>query len=61
MMDFLHMGSSLSLRAFARHGSAMALQGAARFGSALSVLDYVHLGPRGVRARRCTSLKTPLI
>ena len=39
MLDLVHVGSSLSLRTFARFGSALALLGAGRFGSGLSVPD----------------------
>ena len=45
-MDFLHLGSSLSLRQFARCGSTLSTWGGARFGSVyqLSVVDFTHLG-----------------
>ena len=39
MLDLVHLGSSLSVRTFARFGSALALQGAGRFGGGLSVPD----------------------
>jgi hypothetical protein len=38
------LGSSLSLRSFARVGSAVSVRGLAKFGSAMSVLDFLHLG-----------------
>ena len=37
VLDFVHLGSSLSVRNFARLGSSLAFYGAARFGSTLSV------------------------
>ena len=46
MLDLVHLGSSLSLRSFARFGSALALQGAGRFGSGLSVPDDSYCGLR---------------
>merc|ERR1719253_776374 len=46
VLDFVHLGSSLSLRSFARVGSSLSVHGFARFGSvfSMSVLDFVHLG-----------------
>jgi len=44
VLDFLHLGSSLSLRSFVRAGSAVSVLGVSRFGSSMSVLDFVHLG-----------------
>jgi len=46
VLDFLHLGSSLSLRSFARAGSAVSVSGLSRFGSvfSMSVLDFLHLG-----------------
>jgi hypothetical protein len=44
VLDFLHLGSSLSLRTFARAGSAVSVRGLSRFGSSMSVLDFLHLG-----------------
>ena len=44
VLDLAHLGSSLSLRTFARLGSSLATVGLTRFGSSLSVLDFVHLG-----------------
>merc|ERR1719258_278273 len=58
VLDFLHLGSSLSLRSFARAGSSVSVQyvarlcssisvrGLSRFGSvfSMSVLDFLHLG-----------------
>ena len=35
VLDFVHLGSSLSVRAFARLGSSLAFHGAARFGDEL--------------------------
>jgi len=49
----LHLGSSLSLRSFARVGSSLSVRGGvltlsvrglSRFGSSMSVLDFLHLG-----------------
>jgi hypothetical protein len=44
VVDFLHLGSSLSLRSFARAGSAVSVRGLSRVGSSMSVLDFLHLG-----------------
>jgi len=44
VLDFLHLGSSLSLRSFTRAGSAVSVRGLSRFGSSMSVLDFLHLG-----------------
>jgi len=44
VLDFLHLGSTLSLRSFCRLGSSMALLGISRMGSSLAVLDCAHLG-----------------
>jgi len=44
VLDFLHLGSSLSLRSFGRMGSAVSVHALARFGSSMSVLDFLHLG-----------------
>ena len=44
VLDFVHVGSSLSLRHFARLGSSLTVCGLARFGSSLAVLDFVQLG-----------------
>jgi hypothetical protein len=46
VLDFLHLGSSLSLRSFARAGSSVSVSGLTRFGSvfSMSVLDFLHLG-----------------
>ena len=46
MLDLVHLGSSLSVRTFARFGSALALLGAGRFGSGLSVPDDSYCGLR---------------
>jgi hypothetical protein len=43
-LDFVHFGSSLSLRSYARMGSAISAMGISRFGNSMSVLDYLHLG-----------------
>ena len=57
MLDFVHIGSSLSLRSFGRLGSAisvldfvhlgsnLALRSFARMGSACSILDFLCLLP----------------
>ena len=39
LLDFLHLGSSLSVRSFARVGSCLAVCGGLRFSGAMSVLD----------------------
>ena len=44
VLDFVHVGSSLSLRSFASLGSSLTVCGLARFGSSLAVLDFVQLG-----------------
>jgi len=46
VLDFVHLGSSLSLRSFGRVGSSVSVQGLARLGSvfSMSVLDFLHLG-----------------
>jgi len=44
VLDFVHLGSSLSLRSFARVGSAVSVRGLSKFGSAMSVLDFLQLG-----------------
>merc|ERR1711871_1407596 len=46
VLDFLHLGSSLSLRSLGRLSSSVSVQGLARFGSvfSMSVLDFLHLG-----------------
>ena len=56
VLDFLHLGSSLSLRSFGRVGSglsvldflhlgsSLSLRSFGRVGSGLSVLDFLHLG-----------------
>ena len=56
VLDFLHLGSSLSLRSFGRLGSglsvvdflhlgsSLSLRSFGRIGSGLSVLDFLHLG-----------------
>jgi len=44
VLDFLHLGSSVSLRSLARLGSSVSLRGMARLGDSLSVLDFLHLG-----------------
>jgi hypothetical protein len=44
VLDYIHLGSSVSLRSLARCGSMASVLGMARFGSNLSVLDFLHLG-----------------
>lgn len=44
VLDFLHLGSSLSLRCFSRVASSLSIFAAARMGSSMSVLDYLHCG-----------------
>jgi acyl-[acyl carrier protein]--UDP-N-acetylglucosamine O-acyltransferase len=44
VLDFLHLGSSLSLRSFARVSSSVSVRGLSNFGSSMSVLDFLHLG-----------------
>lgn len=44
VLDFVNVGSALSLRAFCKFGSSMSVYGLQRLGSSLSVLDFVHLG-----------------
>ena len=45
VLDFLHLGSSLSVRNFARVGSAASVVGLTRVGSIYkaSVVDFLHL------------------
>ena len=45
VVDFLHLGSSLSLRHFASCSSALAVFGAGRYGATVSVLDFVKPTP----------------
>ena len=56
MLDLVHLGSSLSLRTFARFGSALALLGAGRFGSGLSVPDDSYCGLRCYQSNRCGTI-----
>ena len=44
VLDFVQLGSSLSMRSLGRLGSAVALFGIGRMGSSMAVLDFVHLG-----------------
>jgi len=44
VLDFGHLGASLSLRSIARVGASLSLIGFTKFGSSLSVLDVVKLG-----------------
>jgi hypothetical protein len=44
VLDFLHLGSSLSLRSFARVGSAVSLRGAGWLGSSLSLRSFARVG-----------------
>ena len=44
VMDFAHLGSTLSLRSSARLGSTFSVFGISRLGASLSVLGMVHLG-----------------
>ena len=44
VLDFLLLGSSLSLRTFGRVGAHISVYGMTRIGSSMSVLDYVCLG-----------------
>merc|ERR1719506_3218446 len=44
VLDRKILGSSLSLRSFARAGSAVSVFALSRFGSSVSVLDFLHLG-----------------
>lgn len=44
VLDCAHIGSSLSIRSFARVGSGFSVFGKARLGSSLSVLDFFRLG-----------------
>ena len=54
VLDFTHLGSSLSLRSFARLGSSIAVHGLARFGSvfSFSMLDFVLPSPLQQHGRR---------
>ena len=46
LLDFLPLGSALSLRSFAWLGGSGSVRGLSRFGSvfSVSVLDFLHLG-----------------
>ena len=44
VLDFISMGSTVSLRSFGSFGSRFAVYGMTRFGSSVSVLDCVQLG-----------------
>ena len=44
VLDFAHLGSSVSLRTYCRAGAMLSAYGMTRLGSSLSVLDFVHLG-----------------
>ena len=41
ILDFLNLGSTMSVRSFAQAGSAYSVWSWTRFGSSLSVLDFV--------------------
>ena len=43
-MDFVHLGSALSLRSKNFLGSAFTVFGTSRFGSSCAILDFVNLG-----------------
>ena len=44
LLDYLQIGSTLSLRSFGRGGSALSIYGLMKFGSSTSVLDYFDMG-----------------
>lgn len=44
VFDFLHLGSTMSLRSYSRLASALSLYGVARFGSSLAILGSWNLG-----------------
>ena len=46
VLDFVHLGSSLSLRSYEQVGRAVSVTELARFGLAVSmpVVDFLHLG-----------------
>jgi len=44
LLDYIHLGSSLSLRGFARMGSTLSLNDYAHFGSTLSLRSYGRMG-----------------
>jgi hypothetical protein len=44
VLDFFQLGSTLSMRSYARFGSEVSLFGISKFGSSISVFDFFHLG-----------------
>ena len=58
VLDFVHLGSSLSLRNYARLGSAVALLGMGRFGSVLSVLRLECIARQNLDQGINTALET---
>ena len=57
VLDFVHFGSSLSLRKMGRLSSGVSLCGAGRFGSQLSVLDFMMLGSSTASFHMFSTLK----
>merc|ERR1719197_521828 len=44
VLDFVHLGSSLSLRSMSRLASAMSVHSASRFGASISMFDFLAIG-----------------